>query len=139
VIRKVIAVVVGLIVGALANMMILMVSILQNPLPEGMDVNDAKQMAEYVNQLPLSAFMITLAAHAGGALAGAFVCSAIMRKRWLRGMIIIGTVIMIGGIINLYSISHPTWFAIADVLLYLPAALVGGFLAKPFWKAGETA
>ena len=42
----------------------------------------------------------------------------------------IGAVFLVFGAINLKMIPHPLWFAIIDLAIYLPAAWLGGRLAK---------
>jgi hypothetical protein len=42
----------------------------------------------------------------------------------------VGSVLLIGGAVNLLRIPHPIWFSIADLILYLPTAVVGGVLAN---------
>lgn len=133
-IKKIVGVIVGLIVGGIVVMLIEMVSSLQHPLPEGLDMTDKLAFAEHVAGLPTSAFVIVLVAHIMGALVGGFICSVIVRQKWITGFAIIGTTFMIGGIINLAMIPHPTWFTAVDFMVYIPSALIGGFLGKSFWK-----
>ena len=42
---------------------------------------------------------------------------------------VLGLLFLLAGIANLMMIPHPVWFAVMDVLLYLPMALTGSWLA----------
>ncbi len=128
-IRTILAVVIGLVVGMVVHMGILFLSVLAYPLPEGMDMADQEAMKGFVASLPPLAFAFPLAAHAIGSLVSALICSLIVRRNWMIGSLIIGVFYLVGGAINLYSIPHPAWFAPVDLLLYIPAALVGGWIA----------
>ena len=60
----------GMIVGSVVNMGVLSISWAIWPLPEGMDMNDPAQLADYVGGLPAAAFALVLVAHLGQAVAG---------------------------------------------------------------------
>lgn len=127
--RKILAVVLGLVVGSAVNMALIMVSMALYPLPDGAtEVTDANDMA-------LGALLIVLAAHAGGSLASGLVCGFIAKRVWLAAGIGLGILWTCAGVSMLFAIPSPLWFAIADTASYIPAAilgvLVGGNLAKP--------
>ncbi|TWT56999.1 hypothetical protein KOR42_03560 [Thalassoglobus neptunius] len=128
--RKLVGILGGLIVGFAWNMALVILSSFLFPLPPGVDLNDADAFAAYVETLPPTAFLIVLLAHAGGAFVGGYICELIVAQNWLAGPICIGTLTLLGGITNLMMISHPIWFAIADVILYLPAAIFGAIVAS---------
>lgn len=128
--RKTFAVVLGLLAGGVLVAAIQMISVIQNPMPEGLELSDKKGMAEFVSQLPTSAFAIVLIAHAFGALFGAFVSTLVMKQKWLVGTLIIGFAFLLGGISNLISIPHPDWFKFVDLASYFPAAFIGAWAGK---------
>ncbi|MEW4489677.1 hypothetical protein AB1L42_16465 [Thalassoglobus sp. JC818] len=127
--RKIVGVLGGLIVGFAWNMALVILSSYLFPPPAGVDLNDAEAFAAYVETLPMTAFLIVLVAHAGGAFVGGYICEMIVGQNWLAGPICIGTLTLLGGVTNLMMISHPVWFAIADLILYLPAAIFGAIVA----------
>jgi hypothetical protein len=69
--------------------------------------------------------LVVLAAHAGGSFVSGFVCGVIARRPWYLAATILGILWTCGGIAMLTMLPAPTWFAIADVVLYIPAALAG--------------
>ncbi len=128
--RRVAGVIVGLVAGFLAVSLIESLSSLIYPPPADLDFGNSEAVRAFISDLPIPAFLIVLAAHAGGALIGGFVCAAMVRERWPAGSLMVGSVLLIGGAVILLRIPHPIWFSIADLILYLPTAVVGGVLAN---------
>lgn len=124
--RRFIGVIVGLCVGFLAVLLVEGLSLLFYPFPSGLDMTDAQAMQRYVENLPAGALVLVLMAHIAGSFAGAFACAAVVRHRWTTGSLLIGTLLLVGGLVNLVRIPHPVWFAIADVIVYIPFSLLGG-------------
>jgi len=75
--------------------------------------------------LPTGALIVALMAHAGGSFVSGFVCGVIAMRSWYVAAAILGILWTCGGIAMLMVIPAPTWFAVADVLLYVPGALLG--------------
>lgn len=127
--KKIAGVIVGLIVAVLVISLIQLVSQATYPMPEGLKVSGKEAMAAWIKGLPLGAFIFVLCSHGMGALTGALTCRLIVGERWLRGTLFISGFLTLAGIMNLLSIPHPVWFSVVDILLYLPAALLGESLA----------
>lgn len=142
--RKILAVLLGFIAGSVFNMALVSLSHVIYPLPEGIDPNDMEAFRAHVdaNGLPTGSLMIVLAAHAGGSFVSGFVCGVIAKRSWYFAAAGLGIFWMCGGVFMLIMLPAPIWFAVADVLLYVPAALVGvklgGVLTKTRTPAGET-
>jgi len=131
-IRSILAVISGGVAGCVVNMAIVMLSMVIFPMPPGTDFSNKEAMKTYIDALPLSGFLLVLLAHEGGTFAGGFVAGWIA-KRWqivLGG--IIGGLFLVAGFINLQSIPLPTWFAIVDLVLYVPCGIAGAMLAQRF-------
>lgn len=125
---RVVGVLVGLIVGGIVIALIESISSMMHPPPTELDFQDTEAVRNWISELPTLAFCIVLIAHALGVICGALTCQLIVKRRWLTGPLIIGTLFLVGGIFNLMLIPHPIWFAITDVALYLPSAWIGGNL-----------
>ena len=126
--RKITAVVVGFIAGNLFNAAFIIASILVFPLPDGVSPFTApEKFQEHVaeNGLPTGALIFVLIAHAGGSFVSGLVCGLVAMRAWYVPALCFGIFFTIGGIYNLTQIPSPTWFAITDIVLYIPAALVG--------------
>ena len=125
--RKILAIVLGIVIGSVVNMAFIQLSHSAYPLPEGVDPNDFEAFKAYVEAhgLPTGALLIVLVAHAGGSFASGFVCGAIVRKPWYLAAALLGILWTVGGVAMLLMLPSPTWFAVTDVALYVPAALFG--------------
>ena len=147
-VKKILAVVVGLAVGVAVIWLIESIGNALFPPPdEFMDLvrkrmlepdqfsdTDMEALQGFLNSLPLTAMGIVLLAHFIGTLVGSFTCATIVGRRWVPGAIIVGFLFLIAGLINLFMIPHPLWFGIVDVLIYVPAAFLGFSLAAKFFK-----
>lgn len=131
-IRGILAVVLGMIAGGVFNMALVTLSHVVYPLPEGLDPNDFAAFRAHVEAhgLPACALLIVLGAHAGGSFVSGFVCGLIARRPWYLAATILGVLWMCGGVSMLMMLPAPKWFAIADVVLYIPAALLGAKLGS---------
>ena len=95
-------------------------------MPEGMDMSDSEQMNAYVATLPTLAFFVVLAAHLGQAFVGGWVAARIGSSRPLLLAMIIGVLSLVGGILNMVSITEgPAWMMI-ELPLYLVVAWFAG-------------
>jgi len=126
-IRKILAVLMAVIAGSVFNMAIVTLSHTVYPLPEGMDPNDFDAFRAHVeaNGIPTGAMLIVLVAHAGGSFVSGLLCGLIARRTWYAAAVALGLLGMCGGIVMLLMLPSPIWFSVADVVLYVPAALWG--------------
>ena len=125
IIRKILAIVVGLITGSLFNLALIKVSAMIYAPEGGVDFNDQVAMQAYVASLPVAALLLVLAAHGGGSFVGGAVCALIAGQKWILGAVLVGGTFLLGGIMMLSSVPAPIWFAVIDVLLYVPLAILG--------------
>ena len=115
-IRKILAVLVGVVAGGAFNMALVTVSHAAYPLPEGLDPNDFDAFRAHVeaNGMPTGALVIVLVAHAGGSFVSGFVCGLIAMRSWYLAAAMLGLLWTCGGIAMLMMLPAPTWFAVAD-------------------------
>lgn len=116
--RNVGAVLLGLIVGSMANMAIVMVNFQIFPMPEGMDQNDPAAMTEYISGLPTAAFLVAIAAHMAQAGLGGWVAARVGASRPVVLALVVATLTLVGGVANLLMIGGPAWMWV-EVPLYL--------------------
>ena len=128
-VRCIVGVICGIIAGRVFNMAVIMLSWAIYRPPEGADLSDPATMNAYIQSLPLPAFLLILVAHAGGALVGGLVAAVIARRSPLVLGAIVGGFFLLGGIVNVMSIPRPLWFAVADLVSYVPCGMVGARLA----------
>jgi hypothetical protein len=126
-VRNILAIVLGFIAGSAFNMALVSVSHVMYPLPEGLDPNNFEALRAHVeaNGLPTGALLMVLAAHAGGSFVSGFVCGLVAMRPWYLGATLLGILWTCAGVAMLMMLPAPKWFAVADVLLYVPAVLLG--------------
>jgi hypothetical protein len=135
ILRSILAVIAGFIVGAVVNMALIQLNSLLFPELARIDWNDRAAVAEAMANAPPSAFLLILLAHSGHAFVGAWLAVKIAGRAPLVHGMIIGVLVLLGGIAALRMIPPPAWFAPVDLVLYLPAAWLGTRLA---WSGRRT-
>lgn len=128
IIRNILAVVVGVVVGGAANMAIIIYGGSLIPAPEGVNPMDAESIKENIDLFEFKHFVMPFLAHAIGTLVGAFLAGLIAATHKSKFAVGIAVWFLIGGVANCFMIPAPTWFIIADLALaYIPMGL---FAAK---------
>jgi len=128
--RKIAAVLAGLLVGGVLIAVIEQIGSLLHPLPAGVDYTDREALRAHVEGAPLTAMLAVLAAYCIGPFFGGFLAGRI--GQGLLAPLIVGIFFTVGGIANLIAVpGHPIWFAVVSLAVYIPAALLGGRLGMP--------
>jgi len=128
ILKNILAVILGIVVGSIVNMGILKFGLSIVPPPAGVDPQDVESIKANIDSYEFKHFIIPLLAHALGALVGAFVTAKISNHKILS--LLVGAFFMIGGIMMMTMIPQPTWFTIVDLASYIPAAYLGYLLGK---------
>lgn len=130
ILRNVLAVAAGIILGGMVNMGIIVLGGQIAPVPEGINIMDPESLKANIDRMPLLNLLIPIIAHALGTLVGAFIATKIAVSHKRRLAMIIGFFFLLGGIQMIMQIGGPLWFKIVDlVLAYLPMAWLGSNLA----------
>ena len=133
--RKVAAVVLGVIVAVVFIIAIEALGHSVYPVPEGLDITDTEAMQAYVTGLPIGAFLFVMGAWLVATLAGGLLACLIARETPLVYSAVVGGLVLLGTIINLMSVPHPSWFSITSVLAIIAMIFVtgrlGASLARP--------
>jgi hypothetical protein len=126
ILRNILAVIVGLVVGNIANMGLLVVGGQLIPPPPGVDVSSVESIKSSIHLFQAQHFIFPFLAHAGGTLFGALVASLIAGSNRFIISMIIGGFFLLGGIIACFMIPAPVWFIALDLIFaYLPMAWLG--------------
>ena len=134
--KNILAVIAGLVFGSVVNMGIIMISGTIIPPPEGADVTTMEGLRESMHLFQPRHFIFPFLAHALGTLAGAILAALIAANYKMKIALVIGVFFLIGGIINIFLLPSPTWFAIVDIVgAYLIMAWIGGKLVTGKNKA----
>lgn len=117
--RNIIGVVLGIVLGSIANMALVTLNLVFFPMPAGMDMNDPAAFKAHVATLPAAAFLLPFLAHFSQVFVGALVASKIGQAapRVLVG--IVGALTVLGSVITNVRIDAPAWTWI-ELPLYLP-------------------
>ena len=130
-IRNILAVIAGIVIGAIVNMGLIMIGPSIIPPPEGVDPSDMDSLKQNMHLFKPKNFIFPLLAHALGTLAGAFAVSKIAASQRLNLSLLIGSIFLLGGIQMVMNLPSPTWFNVLDLVgSYLPMAWLGNRLAN---------
>ena len=126
IIRNILAVVAGIIIGSIVNMAIITVSGSIIPPPEGADLTTLEGLKASFHLMEPKHFIFPFLAHALGTLVGAYLAAVIAANHKLKFALVIGVVFLIGGIMNICMLPSPIWFTIIDlVFAYIPMGYLG--------------
>ncbi len=128
-VRNVLGLLTGLVVGFIVTAGIQSLNYRLAPLPPGIDLNNHEAMKEYIKELPNVSFIVVIISHILGTGAASFMACKIADNKFSMIALVLGAFFLIMGIINLLTISHPVWFSALDCLVYIPAAFLGKKLA----------
>ncbi|MDO5616901.1 MAG: hypothetical protein Q4G16_11965 [Cruoricaptor ignavus] len=109
-IRKILAVPAGIIVGSIFILLVQNLGHSLYPQPIGMDANDMNQLAEYVKNAPFMALFFVILSYAAGAISSGFISTKIAgndRKIYAE---ICGVIFLIQSIFMMSSLPTPLWF-----------------------------
>lgn len=123
IVRNIIAIIAGLVVGSVVNMAIVTVGPMLVPPPIGVDVRDAASLAKGIHLFEPKHFLAPFLAHALGTVVGALAAYLIAASAKHRLAYAIGVVFLCGGVAATFMIPAPVWFIALDLLVaYLPMA-----------------
>ncbi|WP_339839957.1 hypothetical protein [uncultured Maribacter sp.] len=131
ILKNVLAVVAGVVIGSIVNMGIIMISGSIIPPPEGGDITTMEGLKATMHLFEPKNFIFPFLAHALGTLVGAFVATKIAASRKQLMALLIGLFFLIGGTVNIAMLGGPMWFTALDIIVaYMPMAYAGWMLAR---------
>ncbi len=95
------------------------------PPPAGMDLQNMESIRAHLDQLAPGHFVSVLAAFGLGAFAGTALASNMAPCCPRIHCAIVGGILMLLGLFNLFAIPHPGWMTVTAVLLYPISAILG--------------
>ncbi len=120
--RTVLAVPAGLIVGGIVISIVQVAAMALLPLPQGVPADRA--LIE-PGDIPAVNMAFVLVAWAAGAFMGGGTAARIARQAKRRLALIVGAFFLIAGVYNMATIPSPLWFWIVGIVLFLPSAHLG--------------
>ena len=129
-VRQIIAVVCGFLVGSALNMGLIQLNMhVLFPMPAGVDMNDPEQFNAFIATLPTAAFLVVMLAHLGQSFVGGWVAARLGASHPMLLAMIIGVLSLAGGIVAMTMITGPDWLVI-ELPLYLAVAWLAGHLEQ---------
>lgn len=126
VLRLLLAVLLGFVVGSLVNGGLILISGKVIPPPAGADVTTTEGLKASLHLFQAKHFIFPFLAHALGTLSGAFVAGLLAPRRSALPAYTVGGLFLLGGLASVLMLPAPAWFSTLDlVLAYLPAAWLG--------------
>lgn len=130
ILRNILAVIAGALVGSIVNMAIITVSGSVIPPPEGADVTTMEGLQASLHLFEPKHFIMPFLAHALGTMVGAWLAARIATTRKITCAMVVGGLFLVGGIGNVLMLPSPLWFTVVDLVgAYIPMAYLGGKLA----------
>ena len=127
VIKNLLAIVAGVVVGMVINMGLIMASGSIVPPPEGADVTTMEGLKASIHLFEPKHFIMPFLAHALGTFAGAVVAGLIAATHKMKFAMVIGAFFLLAGIANVFMIPAPAWFVGVDLIgAYVPMAYIAG-------------
>lgn len=131
ILRNVIAVLAGLIIGSVVNMGLITLGSSVIPPPPGVDVTDMESLKSSMHLFEPRHFIFPFLAHALGTLVGAVVAFIIAAAHKVKFALTIGIFFLIGGIMNVFMLPSPLWFAVLDIVgAYIPMGWIGAKIGE---------
>ncbi|MFN6962805.1 MAG: hypothetical protein ACK4S4_03460 [Pyrinomonadaceae bacterium] len=130
IVRNVLAVVAGLVIGGALNMSLVIIGPHVIALPPGVDVSTDENLIRTIHLFEPKNFIFPFLAHASQSFVGAFIAALIAATHRMKFALAIGVLSLLGGIAAVALIPAPLWYDVVDlVLAYIPMSWLGGMLA----------
>ena len=128
--KNILAVVAGVVVGSLVNMVLVNIGPSVVPLPKGADVSTMENLRDSMKMFTPVNFIFPFLAHALGTLVGAFIAAKFAASHHVKFALGIGVFFLMGGIAAVSMLGGPLWFNVADLLVaYIPMSFLGAAFA----------
>jgi len=132
IVRNILAVIAGIVVGSGVNMGIIMLSASVIPPPSGADVTTTEGLKATMHLFEPKHFLMPFLAHALGTLAGAIVAATIAATHRMKFALAIAVFFLAGGVASVMMLPSPLWFSLTDLILaYIPMGYFAGKLVGP--------
>jgi hypothetical protein len=130
IIKNILAIITGIILGSAINMGIITISGSIIPPPAGADITTTEGLQASMHLFEPRHFIFPFLAHALGTFAGAIFAALIAANHKLKFGLGIGVFFLAGGIASVFMLPSPLWFTILDLgLAYIPMGYLAGRLA----------
>ena len=126
IITNIVAVLIGLFIGAFINGGIISISGDIIPPPPGANLKTMEGLIDAMRIMEPKHFIMPFLAHALGTFFGAVLCTLLARSYQMILALSIGLAFFIGGFMMVFQLPAPLWFDLIDLIFaYFPMAWLG--------------
>jgi len=130
IIRNIIGVIAGVLIGSYVNMFIVNLGPTFFPLPEGVNITTEEGLKAGMAYMKPEHFIAPFLAHAIGTLVATFLAALIVVHRRKNITRVISLLYMAGGAYMVAILPSPIWFNLLDLIVaYVPMGMLGYWLA----------
>ncbi len=132
--KRVLAVLAGLVVGVLVIFLAEAIEMAIFPPPANFNPNDPEQLKALMANAPALSLVLVLIGYFLGAFVGGMVATTIIKGTTWMPALIVGAVLTVLGLINLIAIPHPIWFTISGLGIYFAGVFIAFLMYTKFKK-----
>ncbi len=126
IIKNILAVIAGAVIGSIVNLLFVNLGPMVIPPPEGADVTTMEGLAATMHLFEPRHFIFPFLAHSIGTLVGAVIAAMIAANRKQTYAIVIGVFFLAGGTANVFMLPTPGWYIAVDLIFaYIPMGWLG--------------
>jgi len=129
--RRILAIIIGIIVamGVIALNEYIVGKIF--PFPSGNDYKNSETMRTFMENASVLNYLLILSGYMLGCFCGGAVATLIEGKNIARAAFIVGSVILVSGVMNLVMLpGQPMWFIVTCLIIYIPCSLIGYLVVR---------
>jgi len=131
ILRNILAVIAGVVLGGSVNMGIIIISGSIIPPPEGADLKTMEGLKVAMHLMEPKHFFMPFLAHALGTFVGALITVLIAASHKFVLAMGISAWFLFGGIMSVFMLPSPTWFTIVDLAsAYIPMGYLAAKLVE---------
>lgn len=116
--KKILAVVAGIIVGSICVWAVETLNHMLYPYPEGMKPGDMEGFKNYIENLPFLGKFMVIIGYALGALVSGFIATKISKDGKPTAALICGIIFLVFTIYNMTVLPTPIWFWVLGILVW---------------------
>ena len=133
--RAIFSIVAGLIVAVAVIGGMTILSHTLYPPPPGVNPRDSEALRSLVAVMPMTALLLIVGGWIGGAGLGSHMAVRVARRAVRWPGFLVGTLILLASLYNLFTIPHPIWFFVAAVIGVPLATWIG---TQTAYRGGPT-
>lgn len=138
IIRNIVGVIAGVLIGSYVNMFIVSIGPTFFPLPEGVNITTEEGLKAGMSLMQPEHFIAPFLAHAIGTIVATFIAALIAVSRRKIITRVISLLYLAGGAYMVVTLPSPMWFNLLDLIVaYFPMGMLGYWLATRFVSEGE--